>query len=302
MPRAVVVSNPGFGRSHPERTAAVVRTLADAGWIVEEADVERRRGARNDRRRRGQGRRRRRRRDRGRRDGRRPRPRACRHRRRARDRAGRHGQRGRSQPRDPARADRSCSADRARPPSPDRPRPDLHARPAATRTFAIACGVGFDAHVMRRTPAALKRRWGQPAYFMTAVALSGEIRNVPMTITVDGVSRDLEAAEVLIANMGQVMQGIRPRRDILLDDGQLDLVVVQASGPFEGLLAVWEAFRHPGPEDRPVAASSGCAPRRRGSRRLRRCPSRPMAIRPVGPRSRCRCCPRPSRSAFRNNA
>ena len=150
-------------------------------------------------------------------------------------------------PRAPIEAARLIAA---RCPSADRPRPALHGG-RGQRTFLVASGVGFDAHVMARTPSALKRRWGQPAYFMTAVALAGEIRNVPMTITVDGVSRDLEAAEVLIANMGEPMPGIRPQREIRPDDGQLDLVVVQASGPIEGLLAAWEAFRYPGPEDRP---------------------------------------------------
>ena len=250
MPRAIVVANPGSGRSHPERTAAVARTLADAGWIVEEAAVG---------------------------DGARLETigadavragvdvvvaiggdgtvAALAHALAGTDVAlgvvpagtGNVVARNLGIPRAPVEAARLIARGRRR-------RIDLGriSTPLGeTRTFAIACGVGFDAHVMRRTPAALKRRWGQPAYFMTSVALSGEIRNVPMTITADGVSRDLEAAEVLIANMGQVMQGIRPRRDIVLDDGQLDIVVVQASGPFEGLMAAWEAFRHPGPEDRP---------------------------------------------------
>ena len=86
---------------------------------------------------------------------------------------------------------------------------------------------------------------------MTAMALSGEIRNLPMTITADGVIREVEAAEVLVVNMGQVMRGVEPRREIRHDDGWLDLVVVQASGRMPGLLAAWEAFRYAGPGDRP---------------------------------------------------
>ena len=250
MPRAVVVSNPGSGRSHPERTASVVHALAHAGWIVEEAGVE---------------------------DGSRLETigadavragvdvvvavggdgtvAALAHELAGSEVAlgivpagtGNVVARNLGIPRSPSEAAGLIARGGRR-------RIDLGRLSTAdggSRTFAIACGVGFDALVMRRTPAALKRRWGQPAYFMTSVALSIEIGNVPMTITVDGVSRDLEAAEVLIANMGQVMQGVRPRRDIALDDGQLDLAIVQASGPLEGLLAVWEAFRYPGPDDRP---------------------------------------------------
>ena len=67
----------------------------------------------------------------------------------------------------------------------------------------------------------------------------------------DGSTREFEAAEVLVANVGSMVRGIRPRLAIRPDDGLLDVTVVAASGPVTGLLAIAEAFsqaepgRHP---------------------------------------------------------
>jgi diacylglycerol kinase (ATP) len=250
MPRAVVVANLLSGRSHPERTAEVTRVLAGAGWLVDEVPVG---------------------------DGTGLEAIGAEAIRTGADAVVAIGGDGTAAllahelagtpvalgivpagtgnviarnlgiPRSPTEAARVVVGGGRRQIDLGRLSTANHGR----RTFAIACGVGFDAHVMRRTPVALKRRWGQPAYFMTAMALSGEIRNMPMTITADGVVREVEAAEVLVANMGQVMRGVEPRREIRHDDGWLDLVVVQASGRVRGLLAAWEAFRYAGPGDRP---------------------------------------------------
>jgi diacylglycerol kinase family enzyme len=114
---------------------------------------------------------------------------------------------------------------------------------AGAGTFIIACGVGFDALVMRRTPATLKRHLGQAAYFLTAAALAGQIRNRPVVLTVDGIRHELEAADVLIANLGRMLPGVEPRRPIVPDDGLLDVLAVSANGPREGLRGAWEALR-----------------------------------------------------------
>ena len=109
--------------------------------------------------------------------------------------------------------------------------------------FSIACGIGFDAEVMDGTDSSQKRRWGKLAYLASAVARTSEIENVDHQITVDGVRTDTEATQVLVANFGRMALGIRPRRSILPDDGMLDVIVVRASGPIDGLLAGWEALR-----------------------------------------------------------
>ncbi len=109
--------------------------------------------------------------------------------------------------------------------------------------FAVACGVGFDAEVMDATPSDAKRRWGKLAYFASALAVSGKIRNVPHEITVDGVTTRTMAAQVMVANFGRMMAVLSPKRPVLPDDGLFEVVIVRASGRFAALPAAWEALR-----------------------------------------------------------
>ena len=46
-----------------------------------------------------------------------------------------------------------------------------------------------------------------------------------------------------MANFGGMGLGFEPRLEILPDDGLLDVIIVRAGGPVEGLLAGWEAIR-----------------------------------------------------------
>ncbi len=119
---------------------------------------------------------------------------------------------------------------------------------AEMRCFAIACGTGFDARVMSATHADRKRRWGRIAYVGTALALTDRLRNVRYEIAVDGERLELEAAEILIANVGEIVPGIvRPRLPITPDDGLLDVIVLRAGDPVEGLRGVWEALGQAAP-------------------------------------------------------
>jgi diacylglycerol kinase (ATP) len=110
-------------------------------------------------------------------------------------------------------------------------------------TFTVACGVGFDAKVMKKTGDGQKRRWGKLAYFANAISEAGGIHNVPHQMTLDGAKTSTEAAQVLIANFGRMSAGVKPDRAIEPDDGILDVIVVRASGRLSGLLAGWEALR-----------------------------------------------------------
>ncbi len=117
---------------------------------------------------------------------------------------------------------------------------------SASRHFAIALGVGFDARVMAATHPTHKRRWGKLAYFATAASLAPRLGAVPLVVTVDGLRREFRAAEVLVANAGELLPGlVRPRLRILPDDGLLDVIVVAASGPLDGLRGAWEALAQP---------------------------------------------------------
>ena len=111
------------------------------------------------------------------------------------------------------------------------------------RLFAVACGIGFDAEVMKATATSQKMRWGKLAYVASAIRQNRRVRNVTHEITLDGVHSTMEATQVFIANFGRMGIGMEPRLAMDADDGLLDVMVVRASGPLPGLLAGWEALR-----------------------------------------------------------
>jgi diacylglycerol kinase (ATP) len=111
------------------------------------------------------------------------------------------------------------------------------------RLFAVACGIGFDAVVMKSTAKHHKARWGKLAYLASAIKNHGRVGNVTHEITLDGVRSSMEATQVFIANFGGMGLPIGPRLGIHPDDGVFDVIVVRASGPLPGLLAGWEALR-----------------------------------------------------------
>jgi diacylglycerol kinase (ATP) len=112
----------------------------------------------------------------------------------------------------------------------------------ADRDFAVACGIGFDAEVMDSTDPAQKLRWGKFAYLASAIRAGRKIRDAEYEITIDGVTTRTPAAQVFVANFGRIGTMVEPRRRIIPDDGQLDVIVARASGPLEGLRAGWEAL------------------------------------------------------------
>jgi diacylglycerol kinase family enzyme len=108
--------------------------------------------------------------------------------------------------------------------------------------FSVACGIGFDAEVMKATEKSQKDRWGKLAYVASAIRQSRRVRDVTHTISIDGVDSTMEATQVFIANFGKMLPIVQPRRKIRPDDGYLDVIVVRASGPLPGLMASWEAI------------------------------------------------------------
>jgi diacylglycerol kinase (ATP) len=110
------------------------------------------------------------------------------------------------------------------------------------RFFAVACGVGFDADVMKATAKSRKRRFGKLAYVASALGQRHKVGNVPHEITIDGTTQTGLATQVFVANFGGMGFGFEPRLEIKPDDGVLDVIIVRAAGPVEGLLAGLEAI------------------------------------------------------------
>lgn len=117
--------------------------------------------------------------------------------------------------------------------------------------FAVACGAGFDAEVMESTDPEEKQRLGKLAYVVSAVRRQAQVRDVAHEVTIDGVRHSMDATQVLIANCGGMGAGMKTRLEVEPDDGLLDVLVIQASGPLGGLLAGWEALRQDEPGESP---------------------------------------------------
>ena len=142
-------------------------------------------------------------------------------------------------PASPARAARALVAGRPRPFDLGRME-----RPEGVQYFAVACGAGYDARVMAATLSEHKRRWGMAAYVATTLRLIGNIRSATHIITIDGMEYDAHAAMVLVANCGEVIPPfIRLRTGIRPDDGLLDVVVMRANSFGQSVRAVWDLLR-----------------------------------------------------------
>ena len=109
--------------------------------------------------------------------------------------------------------------------------------------FSVACGIGFDARVMDATSMPEKQRWGKLAYVVNAIRESGDLRDVPHTIVLDGRRTRMGAAQILIANFGKTGLGVAPKLPIAPDDGYFDVIALSAPGRSAGVLALWEAFQ-----------------------------------------------------------
>jgi diacylglycerol kinase family enzyme len=113
--------------------------------------------------------------------------------------------------------------------------------PAEAVPFVVACGTGFDAHVMGATSRDAKLKFGVAAYFLAASRLLEHLRPQPTVITVDGVRTELESVVVLVASAGGGIPGaLQPRLPISADDGLLHTFVLPRGGVLGGMRGVVE--------------------------------------------------------------
>ena len=115
---------------------------------------------------------------------------------------------------------------------------------AGSRCFAVACGTGFDAELMRSTTPHHKRIFGMFAYIATAVGLATDIRRARVRIEADGVTHETQAAIVLVANCGELIPGLLPIHGAVRpDDGVLDIAIFDAATFSGALRLVWRLFQ-----------------------------------------------------------
>ena len=109
---------------------------------------------------------------------------------------------------------------------------------------ALAAGIGFDATVMRYTPARLKYWLGRAAYFLAGAWWLPRAPMFECTIRVDGEELQMTAVVVLIVNAG--MLGAAPFRfgpGIAIDDGWLDVCVYRPRNGRERAGVLWSLVR-----------------------------------------------------------
>ncbi len=112
----------------------------------------------------------------------------------------------------------------------------LHGRPRKLdvgmingERFAVMAGTGLDAEMIKEADRGLKDRIGQAAYVWTAVKAAGTARQ-RARIRIDGRQWfDGAVSCVLIANVGQVGNGVHAFENATPDDGYLDVGVVTAA-------------------------------------------------------------------------
>ena len=118
--------------------------------------------------------------------------------------------------------------------------------------FGVACGTGFDAHLIAGTSREMKRRYGVAAYFLAASRLLPQLAPLPTTLEIDGVRTELESVVVLVANCGEAIPGVlRPRLPIAPDDGLFHVFVLPRGGILGGIRGALELM---------TAASHGVSP------------------------------------------
>jgi diacylglycerol kinase family enzyme len=108
--------------------------------------------------------------------------------------------------------------------------------PSWSQSFAIGCGIGFDAKVMLGTPPDLKRRLGRLAYFAQSAVQAVRIGTVPYRVTIDGQLIEMDGSIAMALNVGELVPGmLGPRLKVEPDDGLLEVIVVGAPDPLAGI-------------------------------------------------------------------
>jgi YegS/Rv2252/BmrU family lipid kinase len=115
---------------------------------------------------------------------------------------------------------------------------------AGSRVFAVACGTGFDAELMRSTAPHHKRVFGMGAYVATAIGLAAAVRRTRFRIEADGAVHETHAFFVLVANCGEIIPGVLPiHAAIRPDDGVFDIAIFDAASFVSAARVVWRLFQ-----------------------------------------------------------
>jgi YegS/Rv2252/BmrU family lipid kinase len=97
--------------------------------------------------------------------------------------------------------------------------------------FILRVGIGFGARKVAYADRALKNRVGALAYTVAAGKALKESRIAHYRITLDGKIVEVDGVTCLIDNAGTMgIKDVKPAREILVDDGLLDVLVLGNKG------------------------------------------------------------------------
>jgi YegS/Rv2252/BmrU family lipid kinase len=124
-----------------------------------------------------------------------------------------------------------------------------HTRPldairVSQQYYLLSVGVGLSAVMMRDTTLEDKRRLGRLAYVLRGLQALLGFQPQRFTLSVDGKSSRVRAAEVVVANSSTVGgPSIRWGPQVRLDDGVLDVCIVRARVPPDYFKIAWSLLR-----------------------------------------------------------
>jgi diacylglycerol kinase (ATP) len=116
------------------------------------------------------------------------------------------------------------------------------------RYFALAAGAGWDAAVIAAATREMKDRWGFGAYLYAGLRVGLAARPSLYRVEADGETLEVEAAMVLVANMGSFASilpavGMQIAPTVSFQDGKLDVCVFAPRTLTDVAAVLWRMAR-----------------------------------------------------------
>jgi len=109
----------------------------------------------------------------------------------------------------------------------------------ATEGFVVMAGLGFDATMIANTSAVLKERLGWLAYVESGIRSIAGAKRLHIRFTIDGHrEHSAHVSTILVGNCGVLQGNIELMPGARLDDGELDIAILQPRNLF-GWLLIW---------------------------------------------------------------
>ena len=101
---------------------------------------------------------------------------------------------------------------------------------AGDRYFLLMCGVGFDAEIIPRVNARLKKRFGAAAYIIAGVITTFRAKTRAVSLALDGATQETPLFWMLLGNTRSYGGVANITYDALVDDGLLDVSIMRRGG------------------------------------------------------------------------